>query len=80
MQKIDWSALPQRIKEHLIERLPKRGISQDDLAALTEWIKSDPDVPEGQWCKEFDSFTLAGEGKYPKTFLSKGQACKGTKL
>jgi hypothetical protein len=30
--------------------------------------------------KDFGSFKICGEGKYPKTFLLRGQAAKGEKL
>ena len=47
------------------------------MIRLTNWIKTNPEVPNGEWCKEFGAFTLAGEGAIPKTFLTKGQPCKG---
>jgi hypothetical protein len=80
MPKIDWRSLPLRIKQHLIERLKEREISQDDLETLKLWIAGNPEVPEGRWCKDFGSFTLAGEGKYPKTFLNWNQPCAAQKL
>jgi hypothetical protein len=55
-------------------------ISVDDLNRLRLWIESKPDVPEAHWYKDFASFKLCGEGKYPKTFLSAGQAAEGQKL
>jgi hypothetical protein len=30
--------------------------------------------------KDFGSFKVCGEGKYPKTFLLRGQIAKGEKL
>jgi hypothetical protein len=78
--KINWQSLPLRIKQHLIERLRKRDITQDDLESLKLWIAGNPEVPEGPWCKEFGSFTLAGDGRYPKTFLMRNQPCAGKKL
>jgi hypothetical protein len=35
---------------------------------------------QGPWCKDFGTFTLAGEGKYPKMFLSKEQPCHGERI
>jgi hypothetical protein len=32
------------------------------------------------WCKDFGSFKIRGEGKYPKTFLLRDQAARGEKL
>jgi hypothetical protein len=57
-----------------------RKIRVDDLNQLRLWIESKPDVPEGQWYKDFGSFKLCGEGKYPKTFLLTGQVAAGQKL
>jgi hypothetical protein len=55
-------------------------LSKDDLAALLEWIRTDPEVPDGAWWKDFGSFKLAGEGRYPKTFLTRDQPAFGQKL
>ncbi|MGH9643302.1 MAG: hypothetical protein ACRD3Q_12880 [Terriglobales bacterium] len=81
MPKIEgWSRLPQAVRQHLIERFADRRISTLDIAALQAWIASSPDVPDGPWYKDFRSFKICGEGKYPKTFLLAGQAAKGTEL
>ena len=53
----------------------------DDLAyELKAWRESNPDAPDGPWYKDFGSFKICGEGKYPKTFLLAGQTAKGQKL
>ncbi|HVN17301.1 MAG TPA: hypothetical protein VMU05_00965 [Dongiaceae bacterium] len=57
-----------------------RGITLEDLNKLRLWMESNPEVPDGPWYKDFDSFKLCGEGKYPKTFLGRGQAAAGRKL
>src|SRR6266446_4196012 len=44
------------------------------------WIESKPEVPEGDWYKDFGSFKICGHGSYPKTFLLRGQAAKGELL
>ncbi len=75
-----WSRLPQPIRDHLVERMRDRKISLKDLNKLRLWIESKPEVPEGTWYKDFSSFKLCGEGKYPKTFLLPGQAAAGEKL
>ena len=75
-----WSRLPAAIRDHLVERMRDRNISFEDLNHLRLWMESQPDVPDGPWYKEFDSFKLCGEGKYPKTFLLPGQLAKGHKL
>ena len=76
----NWSRLPPAIRAHLVDRMRDRKISIDDLNRLRLWMESKPDVPEGQWYKDFASFKLCGEGKYPKTFLLAGQAAEGRKL
>jgi hypothetical protein len=43
-------------------------------------METKPEVPEGSWFKDFGSFKLCGEGRYPKTFLLAGQAAAGRKL
>jgi hypothetical protein len=78
--KIDWQSLPLSIKQHLIERLREREITRDDLETLKFWIGGNPEVPGGPWCKDFGSFKLAGEGRYPRTFLMRDQPCYGKRL
>ena len=75
-----WARLPPAIRDHLIERMRDRSISLEDLNQLRLWIESTPEVPEEKWYKDFGSFKICGEGKYPKTFLLAGQAAKGRKL
>ena len=75
-----WSRIPSAIRDHLVERMHDRDISPSDLNQLRLWMESKPDVPAGPWYKEFGSFKLCGEGKYPKTFLLGGQTAAGQKL
>jgi hypothetical protein len=75
-----WAGLPAGIREHLVERMRDRNISVEDLNQLRIWIESRPVVPEGPWYRDFGSFKLCGEGKYPKTFLRAGQSATGDKL
>jgi hypothetical protein len=35
---------------------------------LAEWKAHDPDVPDGDWYKDFGTFKLCGTGRYPSTF------------
>lgn len=44
-----WGKLPQRVREHLIERMHDRAIGLADLNELRVWIESSPEVPEGDW-------------------------------
>ena len=75
-----WDDLPANVRQHLIDRMRDRAISLSDLNQLRLWIDSHPEVPEGDWYKNFGSFKICGRGPYPKTFLSSGQAAKGQSL
>jgi len=75
-----WSRLPAAVRDHLVERMHDRSIGLEDLNRLRVWVESKPEVPEGLWYKDFGSFKLCGEGKYPKTFLLGGQPATGEKL
>jgi hypothetical protein len=78
--KIQWKDLPPALKDHLFDRLRDRKITAEDLYQLKLWRESEPEVPDGPWFKDFGSFKICGEGKYPKTFLLRGQAARGQKL
>jgi len=80
MPKIQWSDLPPALRDHLFDRLSERKITVEDLYQLKLWRESEPDAPEGPWYKDFGSFKICGEGKYPKTFLLRGQVARGQKL
>ena len=80
MPKIQWTDLPVGLREHLFDRLQQRKITKEDLYKLKLWRETDPDAPEGLWYKDFGSFKICGEGKFPKTFLLKGQAARGKAL
>jgi len=58
----------------------ERKIAAEDLWRLKLWRESEPEAPEGLWYKDFGSFRICGEGKYPKTFLLRGQAARGQPL
>ena len=81
MPKIEcWGNLPVGVREHLIDRMRDRAISIADLNQLRLWIDSKPEVPVGDWYKDFGSFKICGEGRYPKTFLLRGQVARGERL
>ena len=75
-----WAKFPEALRRHLIERMSDRSITLTDLNQLRLWVETNPEVPEGDWYKDFGSFKLCGEGPYPKTFLLPGQPARGTKL
>ena len=80
MPKIQWTNLPPALRDHLFDRLAQREIAAEDLYKLKLWRESEPEAPEGLWYKDFGSFKLCGEGRFPKTFLLRGQAAKGKHL
>lgn len=80
MPRIQWTELPRALRDHLFDRLHDRQIKVEDLYQLKLWRESDPEAPDGLWFKDFGSFKICGEGKYPKTFLLPGQPAKGRKL
>ena len=72
-----WDSLPERVRRHLIERMRDRAISISDLNQLRLWVETRPEVPDGDWYKDFGSLKICGSGSNPKTFLVRGQAAKG---
>ena len=80
MPTIEWTGLPEALREHLFERLRERRISVDDLYRLKQWRETEPEAPDGPWYKDFGSFKICGDGKYQKTFLLRGQPALGKKL
>ena len=80
MPKIQWTDLPPVLRDHLFERLRERKITAEDLYKLKLWRESAPEAPEGKGYKDFGSFKICGEGKFPKTFLLAGQPAKGKPL
>ncbi len=75
-----WKNSPTNVRQHLIDRMRDRAISLADLNQLRLWIESQPEVPGGDWYKDFGSFKICGHGSYPKTFLLRGLAAKGEDL
>jgi hypothetical protein len=80
MPKIQWIDLPLPLRQHLFDRLEERRITVEDLYQLKIWRESEPDAPDGEWYKDFGSFKICGEGRFPKTFLLRGQAVRGKAL
>jgi hypothetical protein len=75
-----WDNLPARARQHLIERMRDREISVSDLNQLRLWVETRPEMPEGDWYKDFGSFKVCGSRSYPKTFLLRGHVAKGQAL
>jgi hypothetical protein len=72
--------LPRAKWAHLRDRAKERQISEGDLFDLAEWKAQDPDVPDGDWFKDFGTFKLCGTGRYPNTFPLAGQVARGKRL
>ena len=75
-----WIDFPKAVQLHLIERMRGRLIDIADLNQLRLWIETNPNVPEGDWYKDFGTFKLCGKGSLAKTFLLRGHIAKGEHL
>jgi len=80
MPKIQWTGLPPALRDHLFDRLRERNISAEDVYQLKMRRESEPDALDGLWYKDFGSFKICGEGKYPKNFILSREPAKGQKL
>lgn len=75
-----WNRIPPRLRRHLMERMRDRAISIEDLDQLRVWSETNPEVPDGEWYRDFGSFKLCGRGELPKTFLLPDQSAKGRRV
>jgi hypothetical protein len=75
-----WRDLPVEVRKHLVQRLADRSISEADLNKFRFWIEGLPEVPEGDWYKDFGTFKLAGRSSLPLTFLSSEQIGFGVEI
>jgi len=71
---------PRPVWKHLLDRVQDREITLDDLSRLQQWVKSEPQAPEGEWYKDLGTFKLCGSGEYPRTVLTKGMAASGKEI
>lgn len=70
MPKVQWERLPREKWVHLRDRAKQRAISEDDLFDLAEWKAQDPDVPDGDWYKDFGTFKIVRYRPIPKHVLA----------
>jgi len=80
MPKIRRQKLPEALLRHLLTRIRERGISDEQIVLLVQWLDPDPVVPEGKWFKKFSGLTVCGEGELIKTFLQPGQIATGEEI
>ena len=80
MPRIRRHNLPPRLLDHLLDRIARRNLSADKLGLLADWLRAEPEVPEGRWFKRFAGFTVCGEGELIKTFLLPGQVPDGQEI
>lgn len=80
MPRIRFSNLPRAVWQHILDRVDERKIPLSDLLQLQEWVKSQPEAPEGDWYRDFDSFTLCGTGELPKTVLLRNMKPYGVRI
>jgi hypothetical protein len=55
-------------------------VSIDQLADFSDWLATDPTVPQGKWFKCFSDFTICGENELVKTFLLSNQLPDGEEV
>lgn len=80
MPKVRRGGLPDALFAHLLLRFREREIPIEQLGALSDWLITEPDVPEGPWFKIFPGMIICGEGELVKTFLRPGQVPAGQEV
>ena len=80
MPKIRRTNVPPAVLAHLLDRRRKWNISCHEMAALADWLQSNPEVPVGKWFKDFSTFLVCGKGELIKTFLPKGRLPEGEEV
>ena len=80
MPQIRRPNLPPRLLDHLLDRVSRRKISAGQLGFLADWLRTEPEVPDGRWFKKFSGLTVCGAGELIKTFLQPGQIATGEEL
>lgn len=80
MPKIQRSDFPPELLVHLLDRVFKRSITQEDLMQVLYWIETNPTVPVDDWFKRFKHVTVCGQGALIKTFLTPQQTAIGAEI
>ena len=80
MPRVRRKDLPPALFQHLLDRIQQRHIDARQLELLVRWLDGEPEVPAGPWYKRFSGMIVCGEGDLVRTFLTPGQAAKGTRV
>ena len=80
MPEVRRQKLPEALLRHLLTRMRQRGVSDEQIVLLAQWLDTDPEVPEGKWFKKLPGMTVCGEGELIKTFLQPGQIATGEEI
>ena len=80
MPKVRRQNIPPALFQHLLDRIQGRRIAASQLELLAKWLDTEPDVPDGAWCKRFSAITVCGDDELIKTFLLPGQSPKGQRV
>jgi hypothetical protein len=80
MPEVRRQKLPEALLRHLLMRMRQRGVSDEQIFLLAQWLDTDPEVPDGKWFKKFSGLTVCGEGELIKTFLQPGQIATGEEI
>ena len=64
----------------MLDRIQQRKLPASQLELLARWLDSEPEVPDGEWCKRISGMTVCGQGELIKTFLLPGQSPKGERI
>jgi len=80
MPKLQRSNIPVELLDHLLDRMFRRGITEEELYQVLHWVEGNPTVPEDDWFKRFSGVTVCGRGPLIKTFLTPQQSATGTEV
>ena len=80
MPRVRRQNLPPALFQHLLDRIQSRKIAASQLELLAKWLDTEPEVPAGDWYRQFSGMTVCGEVELVKTFLLPGQHAKGRRV
>ncbi len=80
MPKVQRQNIPRPLFAHLLQRIQERSIDAKALESLATWLDTQPEVPEDEWFKRFETMTVCGQGPLVKTFLMPSQTPFGKEL